>query len=88
MDTSKNLVQVYTCKCNPNFNYKTKSSFSNHFQSKRHLSFQQNIDRTEDRLKIQTLEKEIRRLNSEVKLWKEKYLELDLLRTNTIDLLA
>lgn len=88
MNSTQHLIQVYTCKCNPNFNYKTKYSFSTHFKSKRHLSFQQNIDKTEDRRKIQNLEKETKRLQCEVNLWKEKYLELHLSRTNTVDLLG
>jgi len=71
------LSHVYICKCNPNFNYKTKSSFVNHFRSKRHITHQQNVDKVSDRLKIQKLEKEIKILNSEVKIWKEKYFELD-----------
>lgn len=82
------LSLVYTCKCNPKFNYKTKSSFNNHFQSKRHLTFQQNVDKIEDRLKIQELEKEIKKLKSELKIWKEKFLELDLSLTDNIDLLC
>jgi len=82
------LSHVYTCKCNPNFNYKTKSSFSNHFRSKRHVTFQQNVDKIGDKLKIQQLEKEIKQLKSEVRIWKEKFLELDLSLTKNIDFLC
>jgi hypothetical protein len=87
MKPTQIIVQVYTCSCNPNFNYKTKSSFLSHFKSKRHEVYQQKIDKTEDRKKIQLLETEVKRLKSEIRLWREKYLELDLSRTDTIDLL-
>ena len=82
------IIQVYNCKCNPNFNYRTKSTYRQHLQSKRHKIYDQNINKVEDRLKIQQLEIEIKKLNSEVKLWKEKYLELDLIRTEQIDFLS
>ena len=59
-----------------------------HFKRKRILSFKQNIEKTEDRRKIQTQQKETTRLQCEVNLWKEKYLELHLSRTNTVDLLG
>lgn len=38
------IIQIYTCKCNPTFTYKTKSTFTKHLQSKRHCSFQENIE--------------------------------------------
>lgn len=82
------IIQVYHCKCNPTFNYRTKSTYRQHFQSKRHKIYDQNINKVEDRLRIQQLETENKRLLSEIKLWKEKYLELDLARTKEIDFLS
>lgn len=34
------LVETYQCDCNPTFTYKTKTSYKNHFKSKRHLQFE------------------------------------------------
>lgn len=84
----KHLIQIYTCKCNPNFTYKTKSSFTKHLESKRHYSYQENVNKIENRIKIQQLERDIKKLKSEIRIWKEKYLELDLSRVNTIDFLC
>jgi hypothetical protein len=64
---------------------KINQLFVSIFKIKKHQIYEQNINKIEDRLKISQLQMENKKLLSEVRLWKEKYLELDLRNTEKID---
>lgn len=71
MTIENKLVQIYNCDCNPNFTYKTKQSFNNHFKSAHHKCWQCEQDNRNYREKIVELENHISSLKVERNMWKD-----------------
>lgn len=65
------LVEIYNCGCYPQFTYKTKQSFKNHFKSERHVSWQNQQDNQNLREKVVELENTISTLKVECDFWKQ-----------------
>jgi hypothetical protein len=79
MNTS--LIQVYQCDCNPGKHYKTKQTYQKHFQSKKHCLFEEHNNKVGHVKRIQSLEVELQKVTRERDIWKDKFFEIDLLRS-------
>lgn len=81
-----NIVQVYSCSCNPSYTYPTKSSYNAHLKTKRHKAWEEHLDNKTYRERIVEMENVISRLKVELQMWKttcislkQKYEPCDLL---------
>lgn len=70
------IVQVFTCECNPNFNWKNKSTFNRHFKSQRHISFDTKGQELDHRKNITKLQIELDKTKTELNKLKDIYLKL------------
>lgn len=70
------LIEVLKCDCNPNFIYKTKQSYNNHYKSERHLKWQRQYNEQNYRKKIIELENTISSLKLENIMWKDMAIQL------------
>lgn len=70
-NTQQQLVEIYDCGCHPQFTYKTKQSFKNHFKSERHVSWQHQQDNQNLREKVVELENTVSSLKVECDFWKQ-----------------
>lgn len=71
MATSTTLVEIYQCGCRPDFVYKTKQSFRNHYKSERHMCWQYKMENQNLREQIVQLENRISSLKIECNMWKD-----------------
>lgn len=70
------LIEIYDCGCHPEFTYKNKQSFKNHFKSDRHLSWQHKQDLQNLREKVVELENTLSSLRVECNFWKDAVIRL------------
>lgn len=71
-----NIIQVYTCDCNPGQIYKTKSTFNQHKSTRRHQSWEAHQNNRSYREKIADLENQLSRTKTELNMWKSQAIEL------------
>lgn len=71
-----NIIQVYSCDCNPSHTYNNKSSYNNHKKTKRHEAWENKQNNRSYREKIAELENYTSRLKVELQMWKSMALEL------------
>jgi hypothetical protein len=72
---NKDLIEIYTCECNPKFNWKNKKTYLNHKKSKRHQNFENNNKEKNNRITLTKLQIEINKLKLENTKLKELFLE-------------
>jgi hypothetical protein len=65
------LVEIYDCGCHPQFTYKTKQSFRNHFKSERHVAWQHQRDNQNLKETVVELNNIISSLRVECDFWKQ-----------------
>jgi transposase-like protein len=61
------LIEIYRCDCNPDYTYKTKSTFNSHKKSKRHVNYVRNNQERSHRETIARLQIEndhLKRINA------------------------
>lgn len=71
-----NIIQVYTCDCNPGYTYKSKTSYNNHITTKRHQAWESKQNNRSYRERITELENQISRLKVELQMWKTSAIQL------------
>lgn len=71
---NKQITEVYTCNCRPNFNWKNKNTYRAHKKSNRHQSFEKSSQEKEHRINVNKLEIELNKLKLENKQLRELYL--------------
>ena len=49
---NKQITEVYTCNCRPNFNWKNKNTFRAHKKSNRHKGFEKSSQEKDHRINI------------------------------------
>lgn len=76
MSMENTLVEIYNCNCNPQFTYKTKQSFKNHFKSINHQCWQLQQENKNCREKIVELENHISSIKVEKNMWKDMAIRL------------
>jgi hypothetical protein len=70
------MIEIFHCDCNPQFTYKNKQSFKNHFQSIRHQNWQHESNDQHYRRRITELENTISSLKVERNMWKDMAVRL------------
>lgn len=70
-----NLVQIYTCDCNP-YNYSTRQTYQAHLHSKRHQLWESKQTIRDFRERIVDLENQMSRLRTELQIWKSQAINL------------
>jgi len=76
IDPMNKLVEIYNCDCNPQFTYKTKQSFKNHFKSAHHHCWELQRENRNYREKIVELENHISSIKVERNMWKDMAIRL------------
>lgn len=64
------LVEVFNCKCRPGFNWKNKKTFKCHFNSNRHISYQnkqQEFEHRKNNTLLQVSHDKLKRENEKLK---------------------
>jgi len=72
------LVTQLTCPCRSNFTYKNNASFSAHKKTKMHISWENQCDNKQDKVRSKEFENEIERLKS--RLYQKEAVEAELLK--------
>ena len=71
---NKQITEVFTCKCKPDFNWKNNNTYRAHFNSNRHQKYEKNYQEKENRKIINKLEIELKKLIFENNQLRELYL--------------
>ena len=71
-----NIIQVYSCSCNPSHTYVSKATYNAHLKTKRHVGWEAQLDNKKLRARIVELENEISRKKVELHHWKESFIAL------------
>lgn len=74
--TQQQLLEVFSCPCNPGFNWKNKNTFKAHFNSKRHKQHSTTELELDHRKRITRLQIELDKITAEHLKLKELYFKL------------
>lgn len=68
------LINVYTCGCRQDFNWKNEKTYKSHMKSIRHQNYEKTFQQKEDRININKLQINHDRLERENKQLRELYI--------------
>ena len=74
--TSSEIVTVLTCGCNDGFNWKSKTTYKEHFKSKRHITYETIQQELDHRKTITKLQNELIKLQNDHEKLKKMYLDV------------